>query len=60
MASALCCVDLRKRLRSATIGDRAFFVVALRVWNTLSSNITASFLGHICCLKMHIFAMLFR
>jgi len=67
-------VDTRKRLRSSstsalvtpslcrtTIGDRAFFVAAPRVWNTLPSSVTASeTLGTFKrSLKTHLFATSF-
>jgi len=75
LANELCRVadiDARRRLRSAstsalvtpssrrsTIGDRAFFVAALRVWNCLPSSITASqTLGTFRRrLKTHLFAV---
>jgi len=67
-------VDTRKRLRSSstsalvtqssyrtTIGDRAFFVAALRAWNTFPSSVTASeTLGTFKRrLKTHLFATSF-
>jgi len=75
LANELCRVadiDARRRLRSAstsalvtpssrrsTIGDRAFFVAAPRVWNSLPSSVTASqTLGTFRHrLKTHLFAV---
>jgi len=47
--------------RRSTIGDRAFFVVAPRVWNSLPSSVTASqTLGTFRRrLKTHLFAVSF-
>ena len=74
LAKKLCHVadiDARRRLRSAstsalitpsshrsTIGDRAFFVTAPCIWNSLPSTVTASeTLGIFKCrLKTHLFA----
>jgi len=52
-------VQAQNALCRSTIGDRAFFVAALRVWNSLPSSVTASqTLGTIKRrLKTHLFAV---
>ena len=52
-------VLLHQRTRLSTVGDRAFPVVAARLWNSLPSHVTAAPSLSIlrCRLKSHLFSL---